>query len=118
MKTHFSTHLIDSALKKKKQQREEVRLKFIARVMDVLDELSQKVFFKEAYIFGSLIKREKFSGASDIDVGFIGLKDKDFFQALAFLSRELACDVDIMQLEGHKYKEKILREGIRWKKKG
>jgi len=117
MKAQFSTYILDSVLEKKKLQREELRLKTIARIKATLEKLSQKIFFKEAYIFGSLIKSHKFTRNSDIDIGFVGLKDEEFFRALAILSGELEIDVDIIQLESHRFKDKIMREGIKWTKK-
>jgi len=35
---------------------------------------------------------------------------------MAFLSRELGTEVDVQQLEGHRLREKSLKEGIRWKR--
>jgi len=104
-------------LEKKRLQKEELRLQIISKVTNALNKLYQKIFFREAYIFGSLTKSHRFTGYSDIDIGFFGLRDEDFFKALAFLSGELASDIDIIQLEGHKFKDKIIREGIRWTKK-
>lgn len=118
MKSQFSTHVLDNVLKKKKLQREKLRVKTIARVKSALEKLSQEVLFKEAYIFGSVIKPYKFAGKSDVDIGFIGLNDEEFFKALAILSRELGADTDIIQLEGHRFKDKIMSEGMRWTKRG
>lgn len=117
MKAQFSTYILDKVLEEKKSKREEFRLKTIADITDALNELFQEIFFEEAYIFGSLIKPHKFSQDSDIDIGFIGLNDQDFFKALAFLSRKIGSDVDIIQLEGHRFKDKIMKESIKWRKK-
>jgi hypothetical protein len=46
----------------------------------------------------------------------VGLKDEDFFQTIAFLSRELDKEVDVLQLEDHPLRDKVMREGIQWKK--
>ena len=51
-------------------------------------------------------------------MAFVGLRDGDFFQAIAFLTRELEADVDVVQLEGHPLREKIVKEGIRWTRIG
>jgi hypothetical protein len=113
----FSTYILDNVLEKKKFQKEKLRTSTLAKVDAALSKLSREVLFKEAYIFGSLQSPRKFSKYSDIDIGFIGLKDRDFFKAHAFLSRELATDIDIIQLEEHKFKDKIIRDGIKWKRK-
>lgn len=112
----FSTHLLDRAFVKERETRERKRQEKIAAVFEVLDALRHKIPFDQAYIFGSLAKAYRFFKDSDIDIAFAGLKDEDFFQAIAFLSRELGRDVDVLQLEGHSLRDKLMREGIRWKK--
>ncbi len=74
------------------------------------------ISFEQAYIFGSLAKPYRFFKDSDVDVAFLGLRDEDFFQAIAFLSRELDANVDVIQLEDHTLRDKVMREGIKWKK--
>jgi len=113
----FSTHLLDAVLEKKRKEREETRKKFIERTFAALERLAQTINFKEAYIFGSLVKPGHFlPGVSDVDVAIAGLEDKDFFPAAAFLSSELGIDVDLIKLEQHPLAETIRKEGIRWKK--
>ena len=112
----FSTHLLDRALLREREGREQERQKQVAAVLGSLDALSHRVFFDQAYIFGSLAKPHRFFKDSDVDIAFVGLKDEDFFQAIAFLSRELGRDVDVIQLEGHSLRGKVMREGIEWKK--
>jgi len=98
-------------------QREQNRHKMLAAVFSALEKLSREISFEEAYIFGSLASPYLYFENSDIDIAFLGLKDEGFFQALAFLSRELEAEVDILQLESFARREKIMREGIKWKKK-
>jgi len=112
----FSTHLLDRALVREREERERQRQQQIALVLKVLDALSQLISFEQAHIFGSLAKPYRFFEDSDVDIAFVGLKDEDFFQAIAFLSRELGRDVDVIQLEGHSLRGKVMREGIEWKK--
>lgn len=112
----FSTHLLDHALVREREEREVQRQKQIALVLKVLDDLSQVVSFEQAYIFGSLAKPYRFFRDSDVDVAFLGLRDEDFFQVIAFLSRELGRDVDVIQLEDHSLRDKVMLEGIQWKK--
>jgi hypothetical protein len=50
-------------------------------------------------------------------MGFLGLADEDFFYAMAFLSREIGRDVDLIQLESHPLRNKILTTGVKkWTK--
>ena len=112
----FSTHLLDRALLREREGIEQERQKQVAAVLGALDALSHQVFFDQAYIFGSLAKPHRFFKDSDVDIAFVGLKDEDFFQTIAFLSRELDKEVDVLQLEEHPMRDKIVREGIKWKK--
>lgn len=114
----FSTHLLDRALTKARESRERGRQKRLAEVFQALGKLSEHLPFEEAYIFGSLAKPYRFLDDSDVDIAFVGLDDKDFFHAVAFLSRELDAEVDLLQLEGHPLAERIVREGIRWRRSG
>ena len=113
----FSTALIDRTIKRKSKEMEERRLQLIERLFDILNTLSKMVSFDEAYLFGSVIKPHRFSELSDVDIGFIGLKDEDFFKTISFISNETGCEVDVIQLEGHRLADKVKREGIRWTQK-
>lgn len=73
-----------------------MRCELLKKLQSVLDEMHAVISFNEAYIFGSITKDHLFSENSDIDIGFIGLDDKDFFKAMSFLSSRLGCDVDVV----------------------
>ncbi len=113
----FSTSLIDAVIDRNRKAREEKRLQLIDSLFNILYRLSERVCFNEAYIFGSVTRPYRFSEKSDIDIGFIGLKDEDFFKAMSFISGETGLEVDVIQLDRHRLAEKIMREGIRWTKK-
>ena len=110
------TELLDSYLKKVEKAKEYRRLKLLRKVKKALGELSKAVYFKEAYIFGSILSPGRFYNDSDIDIAVKGLKNKDFFLFMAFLSDALGKDVDILQLEKHRLKDKIIKEGLLWKR--
>jgi len=77
--------------------------------------MSKSISFEKIYLFGTITEPYQFSEESDIDIAFVGLKDKDFFTTLAYLSRQLGRNVDILQLDKlkrSKLKEKIINEGI------
>lgn len=117
MSGRFSTHLLDAVLEKKRKEQDEIWEKIMAQTFAALEQLAQSIKFKEAYIFGSLVKPGQFlPGVSDVDVAVVGLEDADFFPAAAFLSSELGIDVDLIQLERHPLAKTIKEEGIRWKK--
>lgn len=118
MMEKFETDLLDSILERKRREQEEFRLQLIKKLFDTLDKLSQEIPFKEAYLFGSIGKPYRFTKESDVDIGFLGLKDEHFFKAMSFISREIGVDVDILQLENHRLAKKIKKEGIKWTKRG
>ena len=114
MKNRFSTALLDLILEQEKKEREELRLQLLEKLFNTLDKLHCEIPFEEAYLFGSIIKPYKFQKDSDVDIGFIGLKDEHFFKAMSFISSEISRDVDVVQLEGHRLAGKIKKDGIKW----
>jgi hypothetical protein len=117
MNTKFPTPLLDASMERKKREREALRLEMLEKLFNILERLSEDVPFKDAYIFGSLSRAFKFFEDSDIDIGFTGLSDGDFFKAISFISREIGRDVDVIQLEGQRLAGKIKKEGIKWARK-
>jgi predicted nucleotidyltransferase len=109
--------LLDAIIEKKSKKKEEQRLGIIEKVLAAIDKLSLEIAFKEAYLFGSVTKPHRFSERSDLDIGFLGLDDRDFFRVMSYLSREVGRDVDVIQLEEHRLTDKIKTGGIRWKRK-
>ena len=113
----FSTALLDAVIERKKKEREKIRLQLLKKLINTLDKLGREIPFEEAYIFGSVVKPFRFAEGSDIDIGFIGLKDNYFFKAMSFISDEMGMDVDVIQMECHRLADKIRREGLRWTKR-
>ena len=109
--------LLDEVIEKNRKRQEELRLWVIEKILTAIDKLSEEIAFKEAYLFGSVIKPFRFSERSDIDIGFIGLDNRHFFKVMSYISEEAGRDVDIVQLEDHRLADKIKRGGIRWRRK-
>ncbi|MBZ0190085.1 MAG: nucleotidyltransferase domain-containing protein [Candidatus Kuenenia stuttgartiensis] len=114
MGKRFSTFLLDRILEQEKKEREELRLRLIEKLFKTFDMLSHEIPIKEAYLFGSITKPYRFQKDSDVDIGFIGLKDEYFFKAMSVISREIGRDVDVVQLEEHRLIEKIKKDGVKW----
>jgi len=108
--------IIKSVYKRKTEEREKLRKVSLERIDCALKRLSEELHFEEAYIFGSVTAQYKFSEYSDIDIAFKGLAKDDLFYAVSFLSREIGRDVNAVRLEDLHFRDKVLREGIRWKK--
>jgi len=115
----FSTAVLERAIVKEEENREKLRKQLLKSLIEALDKLAQEIPFDEAYIFGSVSRPYGFRRGSDLDIGFKGLNDENFFRAMSFISREVGVDnVDLVQLEGHRLEDKIKQEGIRWNRKG
>jgi len=76
--------------------------------------LARIIPIQEAYVFGSVSRQFGYREDSDIDIAVIGLRDEDFFKAMAFLSETIGVDVDVVQMEGHRLADTIKREGSKW----
>ena len=114
----FQFQILEKKLRERKEKSERLRLAILKKIEETLAEASTRIKFDEAYIFGSVTKPGRFGEDSDIDIGFYGLSDQDFFKMAAYLSLELGREVDVVQLEGHRLEQKVKAEGIRWRKKG
>ncbi len=109
---------VREAIEEKRNKNEQLRKKILSNIFDALDKLYKMVNFDEAFLFGSVTNPYSFYETSDIDIGFLNLKDEDFFLSISFLSEVIGRDVDILQLEStRRLKERILKDGIRWIRK-
>jgi len=108
--------IIKEVYRKKSEEREKLRQKFLDDVSNALERLSKEVSFEEAYIFGSLVKPYQFGKFSDIDIAFKGLDKDKLFSTISFLNRWLGRDVNVVPIEEVHFRDRILREGIKWKK--
>ena len=112
----FSTKLLDDALELQKKENEIKRLQKIKEVFSALEALAKRFRFDGATLFGSLTRPGCFDPQSDFDIAIEGLSSEDFISALSFLSSQLRRDVDLVRLEDFQWKDRIIREGISWKK--
>lgn len=103
--------LLDEVLRRKKEERELKRKKMLKKIEEVLNEVGP--CFKEAYIFGGVTKPYRWNENSDVDIGFLGLGNEEWFLVFRTLSEKLGRDVDILHLENHRLRDKIIREGIK-----
>ena len=108
--------IIKEVYKKKSEDREHLRKKIIADAFKALEKLHDEVSFVEAYIFGSAVKPYQFGEYSDIDFAFKGLDRDKLFYVVAFLSEYLNREVNVVHVEDIHFKDKIIREGIKWRK--
>ena len=111
------TKLLDAYLQAIEEKKEAQRLRLLSKTRAALDTLCGQLPFTRAYIFGSVLKKKRFYYDSDIDIAVEGLKDEDFFRFMARASDLIGREVDVVGLEKHRLREKIMREGLLWKKR-
>lgn len=107
--------VIKEVYRKKAEERERLRIKVIKDAFKVLEKLKEEVSFKDAYIFGSAAQPHQFTEFSDIDIAFTELEKDKLFFVVSFLSSHLQRDVNVIHIEDIHFKNKILKEGIKWK---
>jgi predicted nucleotidyltransferase len=110
----FSCDLLNVVQRARRIKRQAQREAVLKHMWELLPRLAARIQFEEAYVFGSVLNSKRFQEDSDVDVAFVGLQDEDFFPTMAWLSRELGREVDVIQLEGHRLSDKIRKEGLRW----
>jgi hypothetical protein len=112
----FKTTLLDQHLRKERQANEKMRKQMLQQLLRLLPQLAARYGFARAYVFGSLIKKGRFRKTSDVDVAIEGLTDEKYFTFMAELSDLLGREVDVIQIEKHRLKNRILEIGLEWKK--
>ncbi len=110
----FKTTLLDRRLREKRRENEKLRQQTLQRVLELLPPLARKYGFRRAYVFGSVVKKGRFRKNSDIDVAIEGLGDQHYFKFMADLCDRLEREVDIIQIENHRLRKRILETGIEW----
>ena len=116
MRRKFTTDILDASLRRKRLENETSRQKTLQQVMNLLPQMARTYGFREAYVFGSLSKPEHFRKTSDVDLAVVGLKSQNYFALMAALSNKLEREIDLIQLERHVWRKRILETGIRWNK--
>ena len=92
---------------------EKLRNRLIDEVKNVLEKLEKKYRWDEAYIFGSLIQKNKFQSHSDVDIALLGLNKFDHYAFVGDISEMLNREVDVIRLEECQFSESIIHKGIR-----
>jgi predicted nucleotidyltransferase len=110
----FKTTLLDQHLRNERQENEKIRQQTLKQLLRSLPQLASRYDFKRAYVFGSLAKKGRFRKTSDVDVAVEGLTDEKYFTFMAELSELLGREVDVVQIEKHHLKNRILETGLEW----
>ncbi len=117
MRRTFNTEVLEQCLQRERIENEKKREQTLAQVMSLLSKLAREYSLREAYVFGSLAKPGRFRNHSDVDLAVLGLKKENYFAFMAALRNNLEREVDVVELDHHPWREKILETGIKWKKR-
>jgi predicted nucleotidyltransferase len=88
------------------------RQKLVAEVQRALAELQKKYQWDEAYICGSVSKKNRFQSHSDVDIALSGLNKFDHYAFTGDISDLLNRDVDVIRLEDCDFSNSIKMRGI------
>jgi predicted nucleotidyltransferase len=108
----FNTSYLDKALKEKRLRLEQERQILLQQTLHWLDEFGLKYGIRQAYIFGSVTRPNKFHDQSDIDIAVEQINAEDFFSVIGFISEALARDVDVVPLNQCHFAHRIREQGI------
>jgi hypothetical protein len=110
----FQTTYLDRILAKQRFQLEEERQNLLEKTIDWLDHYGSQYGIKQAYIFGSLTRKNQFSKESDIDVAVEITNTDNFFSLIGFISEATGRDVDLILLTNCHFANRIRERGIQW----
>lgn len=113
----FDTHILDAAIARRRERREQERQRLLADLLRLLDELGPRHGVGEAYVFGSITRPGGFDEQSDVDVGVEQVAPARFFDFMGALSLALERDVDMVDLAQCHFAHRIRAKGIRWTEK-
>ncbi len=94
----FDTSVRERALKQRREQLEQERLKLVDAVSKVLVENREKYGIRSAYIVGSLAQPQRWYPFSDIDVAVSGCS-KHILSIMKDLESATGKQVDVIELE-------------------
>jgi predicted nucleotidyltransferase len=113
---YFPTAKLDQAISDRRLKLEQERQKLLAKTLDWLNRFAINYGINKAYIFGSVIRREKFHQASDIDLAVEQINNQDYCTVISLLANYLEREVDIIKLDSCHFADRIREKGIIWTK--
>jgi predicted nucleotidyltransferase len=102
----------EKLIRKKTEKRENERKRIFSDTIAKLKQYFKNKKVKKVYLFGSILKRNRFHPFSDLDIGVEGLKGNSL-QVGVELEKVLKREVDLILLEKCCFKTEIERYGAR-----
>jgi predicted nucleotidyltransferase len=116
MNSQFQTHLLDEALIRRKEALEQERQTTLQQVKQWLAVNGKRYGIEQAYIFGSLIRPNRFTQQSDVDLAVEFIEPEQMFMAMTALVEATGREVDFIELSKCPFAHRIRQEGILWTK--
>lgn len=110
----FDLSLWEEKILKEKEERETKRKKLLKEIIPKLKKYFKDKKVEKVYIFGSILKENFFYDFSDVDIAVEGLKE-DYFRVFLDLEDLIERNIDLVELEYCKFKEEIIKRGLRIK---
>lgn len=109
----YPTDLLDRAICREREAREQARREMLCRINEAL--VSVQVPVGDVYLFGSVVTPGRFGDSSDIDIAIHRTEPRPYFDLKIHLERRLGREVDLVELESCSFAVSIIRKGILWK---
>ena len=101
-------------IKQRKKRKERLREKALGETKELSSILTSHFPYQKLYLFGSVLKNQRFTRHSDLDLVIKGLDRGLFLKAYAFLLRSTNFSVDLRawELLSDDVKQRVEKEGI------
>jgi len=110
----FDISIWEEKILKEKEERELKRKKLLEEIVPKIKEYFKDKRVEKVYIFGSILEEYCFYDSSDVDIAVEGLKE-NYFRIFSDLEDIVGRNIDLLELEYCKFKEKIYNCGLRIK---
>jgi len=99
MKTEFSYSLWLQSAQERDKRRESIRKKIPRKLDEALEILSEQYAWDTLYVFGSVVRKGRFTPGSDIDIALGGLNKYDYYAFMGDISSLINRTIDVINVE-------------------
>lgn len=110
----FDLSLWEEKILREYEERELKRKRLLEEIIPKLKDYFSDKEVEKVFIFGSLLREGLFYDFSDVDIACEGLKE-NYFKVFSDLEELVGRSIDLVELEHCRFKEEILKRGIRVK---
>ncbi|MGB4644284.1 MAG: nucleotidyltransferase domain-containing protein [Dictyoglomaceae bacterium] len=110
----FKPSLWEEKLVREYEERELKRKRVLEELIPKLKDYFKDKEVDKVFIFGSILREGLFYDFSDVDIACEGLKE-NYFRVFSELEDLVGRNIDLVELEYCRFREDILKRGIRIK---